>query len=111
MVSWDHDIINLLYGYFIGDHGMGSPERAVEDILHYKRWREGLGFQRGTVVQVKTTIGDYVVTRIDRVALPHVYVNWIFRETPRLIRNVLPLFPAELQDMPEPWCLPVGGAE
>ena len=91
------------------DHGIGSPEEAVKDLVKYRRWREGEGFKKGTVVQVKSAEKPtlYVLTRVSEIIPPRVYVNYVFRTVPRLIKNVLPLFPVELSELPEPWNLPL----
>ena len=92
------------------DHGIGCPEEAIEDLVHYKLWREGLGFKKGTVVQVKSASKpkQWVITRVSYTTPTHVFVNMLLCEVPRLKENVLPLFQAELEGMPEPWNLPVG---
>ena len=56
------------------DHGIGSPEEAVKDLVKYRRWREGEGFKKGTVVQVKSAEKPtlYVLTRVSEIIPPPV---------------------------------------
>ena len=75
---------------------MGQPKKALKVLKEYIDWRMGLGWERGTVVQIK--VGDtLVITRITDISLPDVWVVWGYGCTRRHVSSVLPLLDEELK--------------
>ena len=97
-----YDLVKFNKYIFEAEHGMGVPERAAESLKGYVKWREGYGWGEGTVVKIILTDKvTEVISRVTRMDLPTVYVNWACNDVPRRIVRVVPLTMREISILPE----------